>query len=117
MRHTEEQIQKGCVKWFDYKYPSLRLHLHHSPNGGKRDAAEAAKFKGMGVRPGFPDLLLLYPNRFYPFMGIELKFCKGRQTANQKEYQRLFEGMGAKYVVCRSLDEFMREVDSYIMDC
>ena len=77
---------------------------------------EASKFKQMGVRAGFPDLILLIPNRFYPFCGIELKAKTGRQSENQKAYQKEFESIGAKYVVVRSLDEFIKVVDNYLKD-
>jgi len=116
MRHIEETMQQQCVTWFDYQYPSLKLRLHSSPNGGKRNIREGARFKAMGVRAGFPDLILLHPNNFYPFMGIELKTEKGRQSEHQKEYQKMFEEIGAKYVIVRSLDDFMREIKSYMED-
>ena len=107
-------MQLKCVKWFDLQYPSLKLHLHHSPNGGRRDEREGARFKAMGTRAGFPDLILLYPNKFYPFLGIELKTDKGRQSDKQKDYQSLFEQVGAKYIVVRSLDDFMKEIKDYL---
>lgn len=116
MRHLEDQLQKNCIRWFDYQYPSLKNRLHHSPNGGKRNRVEAAKFKAMGVRPGFPDLILLHPNKFYPFMGIELKVEKGKQSDNQKAYQKTFEELGAKYIVVRSLEDFQREVKQFLED-
>lgn len=116
MRHLEDFLQKACVQWFDLKYPKLKLRLHHSPNGGKRNAIEAAKFKQMGVRAGFPDLILLIPNRFYPFCGVELKTRTGRQSEHQKDYQKEFESIGAKYVVCKSLDEFIKVVTDYLND-
>lgn len=116
MRHIEDELQKACVRLFDYKYPKLRLRLHHSPNGGKRNLIEAAKFKEMGVRAGFPDLILLVPNKQYPFMGIELKTAKGRLSEHQKEYQKEFERIGAKYVICHSVSEFMQEIEEYLKD-
>mgnify|MGYP003077074534 CR=1 FL=1 len=116
MRHLEDKLQKAILTYFDYKYPKYRLLLHHSPNGGKRNAIEAAKFKQMGVRAGFPDLILLIPNKFYPFCGIELKIKTGRQSESQKAYQKEFESIGAKYVVVRSLDEFIKVVNEYLKD-
>lgn len=116
MRHLEDNLQKSIVRWFDLQYPKLKLRLHHSPNGGKRNAIEAAKFKQMGVRAGFPDLLLLVPNRFYPFLGVEIKTKTGRQSEHQKEYQREFESIGAKYVICRSLDDFIKVITNYLKD-
>lgn len=116
MRHLEDSLQKSCVRWFDYAHPKYRLRIHHSPNGGYRNAIEAAKFKQMGVRAGFPDLILLIPNKFYPFCGIELKIKTGRQSENQKAYQKEFESIGALYVVVRSLDEFIKVVEDYLKD-
>lgn len=69
-----------------------------------------------GVRAGFPDLILLIPNKFYPFCGVELKTKTGRQSENQKAYQKEFESIGAKYVVVRSLDEFIEVVTDYLKD-
>ena len=93
---------------------NLRHLLIHVPNGGYRNAVEAAKFKQMGVRAGVPDLILLYPNKEHPFMGIELKAGKNRQSVHQKEYEAEFGRIGAKYVVVRSIGEFMKVVNEYL---
>ena len=116
MRHLENQLQKSIIQYWDLKYPKWKKRLVHAPNGGKRNAIEAAKFKKMGVRAGFPDLILLIPNKFYPFCGIELKIKTGRQSESQKAYQKEFESIGAKYVVVRSLDEFIKVVNEYLKD-
>lgn len=116
MRHLEEQIQKACIKWFDLKYSKYKLLMHSSPNGGKRNAIEAAKFKQMGTRAGFPDLIFLKSNNKFNFLAIELKTKTGRQSENQKAYQKEFESIGAKYVVVRSLDEFIEVVTDYLKD-
>jgi len=113
-RHIEDRLQISCVEWFDLKHPDMKLLLHHSPNGGHRNVIEAAKFKKMGVRAGFPDLILLEANNDYPLMGIELKTKIGRQSPYQRAYQREFERLGYKYVVIRSLDEFIKEVENYL---
>ena len=94
MRHLEDFLQKSIIKYWDLKYPKWKKRLVHAPNGGKRNAIEAAKFKQMGVRAGFPDLILLIPNKFYPFCGIELKVKTGRQSESQKEYQKEFFAEG-----------------------
>lgn len=114
MRHLEDNLQKACITWFDYQYPHMRIRLHHSPNGGKRNVIEASKFKAMGVRAGFPDLILLSPNKQYPFMAIELKIKTGKQSELQKEYQNEIEKVGAKYVICRSLEDFMTQITDYL---
>lgn len=114
MRHIEDSLQKTCVQWFSLAYrPYYRL-LHHSPNGGKRNAIEAAKFKAMGVRAGFPDLILCVARGKYHGLFIELKTAKGRQTENQKGFQKALEAQGYRYEVVRSLDEFRRIVTQYM---
>lgn len=115
-RHLEDRLQISCVRWWDMTHPNDKRLLSHSANGGKRNIIEAAKFKEMGVRAGFPDLILLIPNKFYPFMGIELKTATGRQSEQQKAYQREFERRGYKYVIVRSLNEFIKVVSDYLQD-
>lgn len=114
MRHLEDQLQMSCVQYFDLKYRRIARLLHHSPNGGKRDAREAARFKAMGVRAGFPDLLLLYPSHNCHFLAMELKSEKGKQSPYQKEYQSLIEAVGGRYIIIRTLDQFIQEVNNYL---
>ncbi len=116
MRHLEDALQKSCVRWFEHQWAAYTELFFHVPNGGKRNPVEAAKFKAMGVKPGVADLLLLVPNRFYPYMGIELKSEKGRASDHQKKFRDAVERVGGKYVLVRSLDEFMDEVNRYLSD-
>lgn len=115
-RYMEDRLQIGCKYWFDCQYPQYRLLLHHSPNEGllMRHDRDGAKRKAMGVRPGFPDFILLLPNRDYPYLAMELKSGKGRQSDHQKEYQKAVEHAGGKYAVIRSLDEFISTVNAYM---
>lgn len=113
-RHIEDELQIACVNWFSYQHQQLATLLHHSPNGGKRDAREAARFKAMGVRPGFPDLILLHPSSGYHFLCIEMKTKTGKQSDYQKDYQQRVEAEGGKYVVCRTLEGFIAEVNAYL---
>ena len=112
--HHEDTLQKACVAWFDYTHKDLSLYLHHSPNGGFRNASEAAKFKAMGVRAGFPDLVLLVPRGKCPFLAIELKYGRNGQSERQKAYQRALEAIGARYVVCKSLAKFQKIINEYL---
>jgi hypothetical protein len=44
-----------------------------------------------------------------------MKTPVGRQSDSQKEWQKIIcENGEYKYVVCRSLDDFIREVDDYL---
>lgn len=115
MRHLEDDLQMACVKWFDFQHPMLKALLFHVPNGGHRNAREAARFKAMGVRPGVPDLLLLYPKQGFHFLALELKAGKNTQTYEQKRYESILTNRaGGKYVVIRSIDGFIEAVSSYL---
>ena len=118
MRHLEDNIQIACVQWFSLQFPDLALLLHHSPNGGKRNAMEAARFKKLGTRAGFPDLILLLPSSGFHALLIEMKTeQKGsKQTDNQIAYEEAARRNGYKYVVCRSFDEFNREIKEYLFN-
>ena len=71
--------------------------------------------KAEGVVSGVSDLVLLKSNRDYGALLIEMKTPKGSQTDTQKKWQQTITANGEyKYVVCRSLDDFMREVNDYL---
>lgn len=112
----EHKIQCACVKWFRLKFPKLRNILFAIPNGGRRDAVTGAKLKEEGATSGVSDLILLKSNRFYGGLCIEMKKPGSYQSPAQKEWQKDAEANGAKYVVCRSLDEFMKVVTDYLND-
>lgn len=113
----EHQIQCACVRWFNYQYPNFRLNLFAVPNGGRRDKTTAAKMKAEGVLAGVSDLILLKSNAKHGALLIEMKTRVGRQADTQREWQHHIEKDGYKYVVCRSLDDFMHEINSYLSDC
>lgn len=113
----EHRLQCTCVNWFNYQYPQFRGCLFAVPNGGRRDAVTAAKLKAEGVIAGVSDLILLRCNKFYGALLIEMKTRTGRQRETQKEWENKVCSTGRyKYVVCRSLDDFMDEINDYLKD-
>ena len=114
MRHIEENMQIACVRWFSYQYPKLALLLHHSPNGGKRNPREAARFKAMGTKAGFPDLGLYFPSKGFGALFIEMKTDTGKQTKEQKRLEEMLLEKGYSYRICRSVEEFIKEVREYL---
>lgn len=113
-RDEEHQIQVACVNWFRVKHRKRAHNLFSVPNGGRRDAVTGAKLKAEGALAGVADLILLYPNTQYHALLIEMKTRKGRQSDAQKEWQTKIEKDGYKYVVCRSLDDFIRTIEEYL---
>lgn len=114
MKHIEEDLQQTCCRWMAYQYPKEYAFLHHSPNGGKRNAREAARFKAMGTKAGFPDLQLCLPRRGKHGLFIELKTDKGTQTEYQKNWQKMLTSEGYAYLVCRSFEQFCNIINKYL---
>ena len=113
-RDLEHRLQCACVRWFRLAYPKHRHNLFAVPNGGYRTPTTAAKIKAEGALPGVADLILLLPNTFYHGLLIEMKTDKGRQSEAQREWQESIERDGYKYVVVRSIEEFIQVVTDYL---
>lgn len=111
---SESQLQHSCLEWFRLQYPSLSMMMFAVPNGGKRDAKTGAQMKYEGCIRGVADLILLVPKKGYASLCIEMKTPKGVQSEHQRTWQREAEKYRNRYVVCRSLDEFMNEVNTYL---
>jgi hypothetical protein len=115
----EEIEQARVIKW-SHKVavrevmPDLRW-LHHSPNGGKRDALAGAQMKALGVKPGWPDLILPVSNQsFTPGLVIEMKSDTGSTSKEQKEWLAHFEAQGWRVEVARSAQEARTILCSYL---
>lgn len=114
MNHTESSIQIACVTWFRLQYRDLSNVLIAVPNGGKRRLLEAVAMKKEGVTKGVADLLLLTPRKGFGCLCIEMKTKRGLHRKSQKDWQKEIEKAGNKYVVCRSLEQFIKEINNYL---
>lgn len=112
MKQEEHNLQVACVRWFRLQYPHLTLIA--IPNGGHRNIITAGKLKAEGVMAGAPDLFLFFPRGNYHGLCIEMKTEKGRQSEVQELFQDKVEDVGYKYVICRTIDEFISEVNKYL---
>lgn len=112
---VEHRIQQACVRWFNLQYPHLRGRLFAVPNGGRRDVVTGAKLKAEGVVAGVADLILLVTNKAFGALLIEMKKPGGIQSAAQRQWQGIVTTNGEyKYVICRSIYDFMREIREYL---
>lgn len=114
--NEEHRIQCACVKWFRLQYPKYAKLLYAIPNGSRRDAITGKLLKDEGVIRGVSDLNLDMPNRFYHGLRIEMKTPTGVQSKEQKEFQFEVEKQGFRYIVCRSLNDFIKAITIYIQD-
>lgn len=127
MKHKESDLQIRCIKWFRYQYPPFAMLMHHPKNEGHGNRPQGAIAKAEGVTPGVADIILHVPSYincqaegithiiFYTSLAIEMKTATGRQSPEQRQWQRLFEASGGRYVIIRSYDEFVSEVTRYMI--
>lgn len=120
MRHKESEMQIRCVTRFRRAYPEYACLLFHPRNEGSGHSAEDRKrqstAKKEGVQAGVADLMLVLPSHEYHALAIEMKSKTGRQSKEQKTWQRYFEAAGGKYVIVRSDEEFDNEIAAYMGD-
>lgn len=116
LKRGEDTEQMGVIDWANWnrgRFPELKL-LFHVPNGGKRSATEAARFKAMGVKAGVPDLCLPAPRGGYAGLYIEMKYGKNKPTDNQKQWIADLQKQGYKVAVCWSEEEATRLLENYL---
>ena len=123
MNHEEQKLQMQCVSWFRAQYPQYAMLLTHPINEGGRSTGKAGGIhKAEGTQAGVPDLLLFMSATcpcedyytIYGCLGIEFKTLKGKQSQEQKSFQKMFESAGYKYNVIRSFEEFKMTINGYI---
>lgn len=116
LKRGEDTEQMGVIEWANWntgRFPELQL-LFHVPNGGKRNAAEAARFKAMGVKAGVPDLCLPVPRNGFAGLYIEMKYGKNRTTKEQEKWITALRQQGYKVAVCYGGIAATKELESYL---
>lgn len=83
------------------------IYFFSCPNelAGK-DPKRMRHFVAMGLRSGVSDLILLLPGRV---IFMEVKTSTGRQSDNQKKFEKKVTELGFEYFLVRSVDE-VREI-------
>lgn len=115
MNRPEQELQIAFFEWAKWnkgKYPELRL-MHHIPNGGKRNKAEAAILKAVGVRSGVPDVFLPEARGIYHGLYIELKSPGERPRSDQTEFLQSLREAGYFACICDRLDDVIKITQRY----
>ena len=110
---TEQEVVIAWSMAHSACYPALKL-LYHVPNGGKRNAAEAARLKRQGVKAGVPDLVLPVPKEGYHGLYIEMKWGKNKTTDEQDWWLEKLAEMGYKTAVCYGAEAAMDLIADYL---
>jgi hypothetical protein len=118
VKHEESNIQQKCVEWFKYNFP--RNVIASFPNGaflGGTPVQRAKRWnilKREGAMLGIPDLIICMPSGAYHGLFIEMKTSKGKLSENQIACHAQLQSAGYCVKVCRSFDEFMNAVNTYL---
>lgn len=110
----ESYIQQECVRWFRLQYREFEKLLFATPNQALRSPRNASRMKAEGMVAGVADLVLLVSRGGYNALCIEVKTEKGRQSPSQREWQQAVEKHGSKYVIVRSVDQFIELINNYL---
>lgn len=101
MQHEESAIQAGIVMTLS----AMGVFLFSVPNegAGKTTIQRAARLKGMGLRAGISDLILMGPDGRAHF--LEIKTKNGKLSESQERFQTLCGARGWPYAVARSVED------------
>ena len=101
----EADLQRAVVHALRVALPRSAI-IHHSANEvtepGPRGARRQAILTGMGVHPGFADLMVLCDGRV---LFLELKAPKGRLRPSQEAFRDAVRAQGFGWALVRSLDD------------
>jgi hypothetical protein len=95
--HLRRRAVPNCFWW-------------HTPNGGARTAIEAAIFKGLGLRPGVPDIIAIKDGHTY---GLEIKSPGGKLSEAQIKAHEELKAAGATVATAFSLDDAIRQLEQW----
>lgn len=123
-RYLEDAESIALMDWAKrvlYNGKPISEYLMHVPNGGKRNAREAARFKRMGVRAGFPDYFLhvvrLKAESVTPSGGLMIELKGGehpRLTESQLIQLSHLQICGYETRVCHGWVAAAREICQYL---
>lgn len=107
-KRPEEVLQAEIIRWYRSQYPKPHpmYYLLVSNDNNAISAQQGMKAKAQGRVAGVADLTFYKPGG-QPIL-IELKTETGRQSADQKQWQKAVENAGYSYVIVRSLEEFKK---------
>jgi len=109
MSDVEAPIHRAILQYLRLAMP--RAIIHHSPNENalssrdrKGAAISAARLKGLGMVPGFPDLVVFPYASVGPLL-LEVKSPKGKLSPHQVWVGERFTDLGYRYAVVRSVTD------------
>jgi hypothetical protein len=102
-------MQRAVLEHLRLRGPRT-AYWFHVANGGARAPIEAAILKGLGVRAGVPDLIIIHDGKTY---GLELKADGNKPTKLQIEAQDAMRTAGAEIAVAVGLDAALQQLEQW----
>lgn len=101
----EADIQRAIVSALRFVLPSGAI-VHHSANevtqAGQAGARRQAILVGMGVTPGFADLIVLSQGKV---LFLEVKSAAGTLSPTQKTFRDAVQAQGFPWALVRSIED------------
>lgn len=97
----EDAIQRAVFQHLKAR-AAPGVFAFHVPNGGRRKPVEASIFKGLGVTPGVPDVILIRAGHAH---ALELKSAQGKLSPSQVECHEKMRAAGVDPHVAYGLDD------------
>jgi hypothetical protein len=98
---NEQSLQRSVIQHLRWRAPR-DVWFAHYPGGGWRSRTEAAIFKGLGVKAGTPDLIVIRGGRTF---ALELKAPGGRLSPTQIACHGDMRRAGATVAVATGIDQ------------
>ena len=119
-RISEERLQQEIILWWEAnceQWGAEPWELAHIPNG--LISGQSIRYvKALGVRPGYPDLMIPISSFGYHGLFIELKRPESNKTRLLSNSQRRIiarlNERGYRTIVVNSLDEAIMEITAYM---
>jgi hypothetical protein len=106
----EDEIQRTLIAHFAARGAGDAF-VFAVPNGGVRSPIEAAAIlKGLGTRPGAPDLFMIHRGQVF---AIELKSERGRATDAQLQAIADIRRAGGHAEICHGLDAAIKQLEDW----
>jgi hypothetical protein len=106
----ERGLQVALIEHLQLRAPAGTWWTHY-PSGGRRNRITGAVLKGMGAKPGVPDLLIVSRGRLF---GLELKNgMRGRLSPTQVATHDEMREAGAVIGTAGTIDEALNLLDAW----
>ncbi len=109
IRRPEQALQRAVVEHLRLRGVK-GLVFFHVPNGGARRRIEAGILKGMGVRAGVSDLILVHAGKIF---AMEFKAPGGRATEAQMAFLSDIDAAGAFTAMPEGLDAALATLEAW----